>query len=117
MEKPVTMVTGVSKGIGKAIAEDMMARGHHVLGLSRTRPGAWFEGSHFAVDLADARALSETLQRVTAEHRVLRLVNNAAISIAAALYGRLNPTLEPPLVALTRSPGRSLVLELVELAP
>jgi len=84
VEKPVTMVTGVSKGIGKAIAEDMTARGHHVLGLSRTRPGAWFEGSHVAVDLADARALSEILQRVTAEHRVLRLVNNAAISIAAA---------------------------------
>jgi 3-oxoacyl-[acyl-carrier protein] reductase len=82
MEKPVTMVTGVSKGIGKAIAEDMTARGHHVVGLSRTRPGAWFTGSHFAVDLADAKALAETLQRVVAAHRVLRLVNNAAISIA-----------------------------------
>jgi len=84
MEKPVTMVTGVSKGIGKAIAEDMRARGHHVVGLSRTRPGAWFKGSHFAVDLADAKALGKTLQRVTAEHRVLRLVNNAAMSIAGA---------------------------------
>jgi 3-oxoacyl-[acyl-carrier protein] reductase len=82
MEMPVTMVTGVSKGIGKAIAEAMTARGHHVVGLSRTRPGSWFKGSHFAVDLADAKALAEALLHVVAEHRVLRLVNNAGVSIA-----------------------------------
>lgn len=82
MEKPVTLVTGVSKGIGKTIAEDLTARGHHVVGLSRSRPGGWFKGSFVAVDLADAGATVEVLQRVTSEHRVLRLVNNAAISIA-----------------------------------
>ena len=58
MDQPVTMVTGVSKGIGKAIAEDLAARGHHVIGLSRSRPGGWFKGSHVAVDLADAKALA-----------------------------------------------------------
>ncbi len=82
MDKPVTMVTGVSRGIGKAIAEDMTQRGHHVVGLARTRPGDWFKGSFVAVDLADAEALQAALQQVTREHRVLRLVNNAAISIA-----------------------------------
>ena len=76
------MVTGVSKGIGRAIAEDLTVRGHHVVGLSRSRPGDWFKGSFVAVDLADPGATAEALGRVTAEHRVLRLVNNAAISIA-----------------------------------
>ena len=84
MDQPVTMVTGVSKGIGKAIAEDLTARGHHVVGLSRSRPGDWFKGSFVAVDLADAEALAEALAGVAAEHRVLRLVNNAGISIAGA---------------------------------
>ena len=83
MDKPVTMVTGVSKGIGKAIAEDLGARGHHVVGLSRTRPGSWFTGAFYAADLADAASLARVLARIAAEHRVLRLVNNAGISIAA----------------------------------
>ena len=83
MDKPVTMVTGVSKGIGKAIAEDLSARGHQVVGLSRTRPGGWFTGSFYAADLADATGLAQVLARIAAEHRVLRLVNNAGISIAA----------------------------------
>ena len=39
MEKPATMVTGVSKGIGKAIAEDMMARGHHVVAVPAVAGG------------------------------------------------------------------------------
>lgn len=74
MDKPVTMVTGVSKGIGKAIAEDLGARGHHVVGLSRTRPGSWFTGAFYAADLADAASLARVLARIAAEHRVLRLV-------------------------------------------
>ena len=82
MDKPVTLVTGVSKGIGKAIAEAMTARGHHVVGLSRSRPGDWFKGTFVSVDLADAAATADALQRVVAEHRVLRLVNNAGVSIA-----------------------------------
>lgn len=85
MEKPVTLVTGVSKGIGKTIAEDLTARGHHVVGLSRTPPGSWFKGSFVAVDLADADATREALQRVTREHKVLRLVSNAGIVRAAPL--------------------------------
>ena len=82
MDKPVTLVTGVSKGIGKAIAEAVMARGHHVVGLSRSRPGDWFKGTFVSVDLADAAATADALQRVVAEHRVLRLVINAGVSIA-----------------------------------
>jgi NAD(P)-dependent dehydrogenase (short-subunit alcohol dehydrogenase family) len=82
MEKPVTLVTGVSKGIGKAVAEDLAGRGHHVVGLSRSRPGTWFKGTHYVLDLADAGATVEVLRKVVAEHRVLRLVNNAGISIA-----------------------------------
>jgi len=80
MAAPVTLVTGVSRGIGRAIAEEMTDRGHHVVGLSRSSPGDWFKGTFVATDLADPRATSAVLRRLTAEHRVLRLVNNAGIS-------------------------------------
>ena len=82
MDQRVTLVTGVSKGIGKAVAEDMTARGHHVVGMSRSRPGDWFKGTFVAVDFADAAATQDALARVVKEHRVTGLVNNAGVSNA-----------------------------------
>jgi 3-oxoacyl-[acyl-carrier protein] reductase len=82
MSQRVTIVTGVSKGIGKAVAEDLTARGHHVVGMSRSRPGDWFKGTFAAVDFADAAATKDVLARVVKEHRVTGLVNNAGVSIA-----------------------------------
>jgi 3-oxoacyl-[acyl-carrier protein] reductase len=82
MDQRVTLVTGVSKGIGKAVAEDLTARGHHVVGMSRSRPGDWFKGTFVAVDFADAAATKDALARVAKEHRITGLVNNAGVSVA-----------------------------------
>jgi 3-oxoacyl-[acyl-carrier protein] reductase len=82
MAQPVTLVTGASRGIGRAIAQDLMKRGHQVIGMARSRPEG-FEGTFVAVDLADRGATSAALAEVTARHRVLHLVNNAGMAKAA----------------------------------
>lgn len=75
----VTVVTGVSRGIGTAIALGLARRGHRVVGLARTQPET-FEGEFYSVDLADAAATAAVLDEISRKHRVLRLVNNAGIS-------------------------------------
>ncbi|HZA02574.1 MAG TPA: SDR family oxidoreductase [Hyphomicrobiaceae bacterium] len=79
MAQPVTLVTGASRGIGLAIAQELTQRGHHVIGMSRSRPEGFY-GTFVPVDLADPKRAAAALAEVTAKHRVLRLVNNAGMA-------------------------------------
>jgi 3-oxoacyl-[acyl-carrier protein] reductase len=82
MTQPITLVTGVSRGIGEAVAADLARRGHHVIGLARSKPDS-FDGTFVSVDLSDAVALKAALADITARHQVLRLVNNAGVAQVA----------------------------------
>jgi len=75
-QRPVTLITGASKGIGLACAELLAARGHQVVGLARHQP-ADFPGDFFCVDLGDRQALDYLLQSLCADYAFSGLLNNA----------------------------------------
>lgn len=79
MKKPVTVITGASKGIGLATARLLAAQEHHVIGLARTAPEQ-FPGDFVVVDLGDPSATQDAaadiLQRFGGVHH---LVNNVGL--------------------------------------
>jgi NAD(P)-dependent dehydrogenase (short-subunit alcohol dehydrogenase family) len=89
------IVTGVSRGLGEALARALLARGFHVTGIGRAT-SARLTGDRyrfFAFDLADVRgidaALAAPFAAVAALHPAsVCLVNNAAVSGPVGVYGR-----------------------------
>ena len=75
----VTLITGASKGIGRACAELLAARNHHVVGLARHPPDN-FPGDFHCVDLGDRRALDAMLENLCQQYAFNGLVNNAGIT-------------------------------------
>lgn len=85
MTKPVTLVTGASRGIGRGIAERLHRDGHHVVNLSRSRPADPFPAETWQVNLIDADATAAALEEVTARYEIDHLVNNAGFANAQTL--------------------------------
>jgi 3-oxoacyl-[acyl-carrier protein] reductase len=73
----VTLVTGGSRHLGRAIVERQAAEGQEVVNLDDTPAPAGLPARTFVVDLADVEAIRSTMARLVAEHRVTRLVNHA----------------------------------------
>jgi 3-oxoacyl-[acyl-carrier protein] reductase len=103
--KRVIVVTGASKGIGRATA-DLLATGEwRVIGVARHAP-ADFPGEFLPVDLSDAAATAELAGRLAARGDVLGLVGNAGVArgetigqvdlagFAAVMDMNLRPTLQ-----------------------
>jgi NAD(P)-dependent dehydrogenase (short-subunit alcohol dehydrogenase family) len=84
----LTILTGASRGLGRAVAEKLLARGHHLLALSRQPPGLTLPTgaalTHWAVDLADAAPVAARLADWLASLDASRiasatLINNAGV--------------------------------------
>jgi NAD(P)-dependent dehydrogenase (short-subunit alcohol dehydrogenase family) len=78
------LITGASKGIGRAVADRAAAAGDTPIGVARTTPED-FPGEFYEVDLADRAATAEVLERIVASGPIDAVVNN----VGFAHFGRI----------------------------
>lgn len=75
--KRTFLVTGASKGIGRALSNRLVHAGHHVVGLARN--AAEFPGELVTVDLASRTETAEVLADLTARYAFDGVVNNVGL--------------------------------------
>ncbi|MBU3603096.1 SDR family oxidoreductase [Polynucleobacter sp. AP-Kaivos-20-H2] len=74
------LVTGASRGIGRAISERLIADGMHVINLDKEVPGNIAKHETFIkVDVSDEKVLRDALAKIASQFAITRLVNNAGI--------------------------------------
>jgi 3-oxoacyl-[acyl-carrier protein] reductase len=79
MAKRRVLITGASKGIGRAVADRAAKDGYDVVGLARTAPSD-FPGQFVEVDLGDRDATAAALDAIVAEGPVDAVVNNVGLA-------------------------------------
>jgi benzil reductase ((S)-benzoin forming) len=86
MNPTLSIVTGASRGLGRAVAQQLLASGHQVLSISRKPPDGLSSSllQHWSADLADAAAVAARLEAWLSERGpetfgALNLINNAGV--------------------------------------
>ncbi|MDD7569192.1 MAG: 3-oxoacyl-ACP reductase FabG [[Actinobacillus] rossii] len=88
MQGKIALVTGATRGIGKAIAEELVLKGATVIGTATSEKGAETisaylgeNGKGFVLNVTDENSIDELLKQIKAEFGdVDILVNNAGIT-------------------------------------
>ncbi|RUO97666.1 SDR family oxidoreductase [Hyphomicrobium sp.] len=78
MTKRTFLVTGASKGIGRALSHRLADAGHHVVGVARSKDAS-FPGTLVPIDLNDDRASNEAFVDLARRHEFDGVVNNVGL--------------------------------------
>lgn len=76
----VTLVTGATRGIGRAVCESLAAQNHRIVGIARSRADAGFPGEVFTADLLVEHSVKCALADIVGRYEVTGLVNNAGLN-------------------------------------
>lgn len=105
MTKRTFLVTGASKGIGRALSTRLAADGHHVVGIARGQDPS-FPGTLESIDLNDSQASAEAFADLARRHSFDGVVNNLGLvrmhqlgeidlaDVDDILRGNLHPTIQ-----------------------
>jgi 3-oxoacyl-[acyl-carrier protein] reductase len=79
MTKRTFLVTGATKGIGRALSTRLANAGHHVVGVARG-PDPSFPGTLVSIDLDDSKASAEAFADLAQRHSFDGVVNNVGLT-------------------------------------
>ena len=73
------LITGVSRGIGKATAEKFLSEGWHVLGTSTSGKTDWSHANLriFQLNLSNPKSIEQVAQEISKQGAIDTLINNA----------------------------------------
>lgn len=77
MPEGTIVVTGANRGIGAAIAKDLVGRGLRIAALTRT--GDATHGEPYSCDITDETSLAKVFADIAAKGTIVGLVNNAGL--------------------------------------
>jgi NAD(P)-dependent dehydrogenase (short-subunit alcohol dehydrogenase family) len=80
MTQRVTLVTGATRGIGRAISHRLAHEKHRIVGIARSPADADFPGEVVRADLSDAQSVERALADIVSRHEITGLVNNAGLN-------------------------------------
>jgi NAD(P)-dependent dehydrogenase (short-subunit alcohol dehydrogenase family) len=79
MNSRTFLITGASKGIGRALAQSLADAGHRVVGIARHADDTDFPGILVPVDLSDRQQTQQALDELARQYRFDGLVNNVGL--------------------------------------
>ncbi len=89
MQQRKILITGASRGIGKAVCDSLLGAGHTVIGIARSFKDTKIRDQKFtplSLDLSDTESVETAIQSLLREHSdISGLVNNAGTGLFGSL--------------------------------